>query len=68
MRRRWRAVKGPTALVLLRSFSVNTLRRLAKLGVLVLVGSYLSGCIVVPLHGWGHGDRHEDRGGYGYRR
>ena len=44
------------------------LRRLAKLGVLVLVGSYLSGCIVVPLHGWGHGYRHEDRGGYGYRR
>jgi hypothetical protein len=43
------------------------LRRLAKLGLVVVVGSYLAGCIVVPHGGgWGH-ERHGDRGGYGDR-
>ena len=44
------------------------LRRLAKLAVLVVVGVYLSGCVIVPLHGWGYGGYGHDRGGYGERR
>ena len=44
---------------------MKLLRRLAKLGGLVVMASYLAGCVIVPLHGWGHGYGHEDRGGYG---
>lgn len=32
---------------------MNKLRRLAKLGVLVVLGATLAGCYVVPI-GWGH--------------
>ncbi len=42
------------------------LRRLAKLGLLVVLGSFLAGCFF-PHYGWGHGG-HGDRGGYSNRR
>jgi hypothetical protein len=47
---------------------VKNVRRLARLGMLVMWGSFLGGCVFVPLHGWGHG---HERGGYergGYDR
>ena len=44
---------------------MNMLRRLAKLAALLVLGAYLSGCVIVPLHGWGHGEWHGERGGYG---
>ncbi len=40
------------------------LRRLARLGLLVVLGFYLTGCCIAPHGGWMHGDR----GGYGDRR
>lgn len=50
---------------------MNKLRRLAKLGVLVVLGSTLAGCYVVPI-GWGHGNRnhgqHHYDGGSGPNR
>jgi hypothetical protein len=42
------------------------LRRLAKLGLLVVMGSYLVGCCIPPHGGWGHGGRGER--GYSDRR
>ena len=47
---------------------MDKLRRMAKLGLVVVLGMYLSGCIIVPLHGWGHGHEYYDHGGYGDRR
>lgn len=43
---------------------VNMLRRLAKLALVLVMGSYLVGCIIAPHGGWGHG-RH---GGYSGHR
>ena len=44
------------------------LRRFARLGVLVVLGSMLGGCIILPLHGWGHGYEHEhSHEDFGYR-
>jgi len=42
--------------------NVNLIRRCAKVALLALLASSLSGCIVVPLRGWGH----EHHGGHGY--
>ena len=44
---------------------MNQVRRLAKLGLLLVLGVQLAGCIIVPLHGWGHEYGHGD---YGDRR
>jgi hypothetical protein len=47
---------------------VKNVRRLARLGLLVVMGTVLGGCVIAPLHGWGHG---HGRGGYergGYDR
>jgi hypothetical protein len=48
---------------------VKNMRRLVKLGLLVLLGSLLGGCIVVPLHGWGGREHRYERdyGGNYYR-
>jgi hypothetical protein len=51
---------------------VKILRRMAKIGLLVMLGVQLSGCIIVPLHGWGYRHGDYDHGGYehehgGYR-
>jgi hypothetical protein len=46
---------------------MNILRRLAKLAVLVLLGSFLAACCIAP-HGGGHGRGGYERGGYGERR
>jgi len=43
---------------------VNGLKRLAKLGLVLVIGSYLVGCVIAPHGGWGHG-RHHGSGGYG---
>jgi hypothetical protein len=40
---------------------MNKLRRFAKLGLLVVLGTSLAGCYVVPI-GWGKG--HRSHGGY----
>lgn len=50
---------------------MKNMRRLVKLGLLVVLGAFLGGCVVVPLHGWRHGHEYErERApeGYGYRR
>jgi hypothetical protein len=52
---------------------MKNMRRLARLGLLVVLGTLLGGCVIVPLHGWGHGNEHGgyERGGYdrgGYDR
>jgi hypothetical protein len=45
---------------------VNGLKRLAKLGLVLVLGSYLVGCVIAPHGGWGHG-HHSDHGGYSER-
>lgn len=42
---------------------MNKVRRLVKLGLLVVFSSYLAGCCIAP-HGWGHERWGYERGGY----
>lgn len=47
---------------------LNFLRRLLKISFVVLLSTYLAGCYVVPLNGWGYGHGHGGHHGGGYRR
>jgi len=51
----------------LRRIFVKLLRRIAGLCLALGMAAALSGCIIVPLHGWGHGHEHGHEG-YGYDR
>jgi hypothetical protein len=41
---------------------VNMIYRLVRIGLAGAIGVYVTGCCIVPLHGWGHEHR-----GYGER-